>query len=163
MPQLDIRGASSEILYRRYVPRFGQANHRSDCPPALPLDLEDSVPGSPLRGTRPGRAQEVPAIPCRRNDPGASAIGSNWQILNPPFQPNAFSTLGLKTFTLQSEFSLKISGQLSPPRIAAMGLFSGTPSLFSPLNYTPRFSKLSKPQSARNAMRRELNLRRTSV
>jgi transposase len=68
------KGGIFEILYPLSpvcaAPR-AQANHRSNCSPALPLDLEDSVPGSSLRGTRPSRTQEVPAISGGQNDPGA--------------------------------------------------------------------------------------------
>ena len=47
-----------------------QSNHRSDCPSALSLDLEDSAPGSPLRGTGPGGQQKVEANAHGENDPG---------------------------------------------------------------------------------------------
>ena len=49
------KGSIFEIVYRRYgaAPRT-QTNHRGDCPSALSADLEDSAPGSALRGTGPG-------------------------------------------------------------------------------------------------------------
>jgi Transposase len=49
-----------------------QSNHRGDCSSSLSLNLEDSAPRSPLRGTGPDREQKVEAEPREENDPRAS-------------------------------------------------------------------------------------------
>jgi transposase len=79
------KGSIFELVYRRFVPRLGHSQAiRGDCASTLSADLEDSAPGHPVRRTRPGHQQTVPAGAARRMIRELRSLGYRVEPLTSP-------------------------------------------------------------------------------